>query len=242
MTKQDFITRVLAVINEAGQFTEQDRTQYFGAAEANLDRFIETVFVDAWRRCVNTMQELNWFKNASFKTAEHHPDLLQGTGYVKLPDDFYRLTKFKMQGWIKPVFEAAIANERVAALQTNEYVRGSQIRPVCVIDEEWFEYSATPTLNGVYPVIRYFSLPPALSSHFIEAAIYIPKAEPLTDKPLTFEMELSDQVIEPIVSLTGAGVLTLIGKYDGAAALEKRAIEMYPGLATTRGAQTTVKV
>jgi hypothetical protein len=38
-----------------------------------------------------------------------------------------------MQGWSKSVLDAYIENERVASIQSNEYTRGSQLRPVAVI-------------------------------------------------------------------------------------------------------------
>jgi len=131
MTKQEYINRVLLIMNEAGLY-DKDGTSFIGADSAQVDRYIEGSFVDAWRRCAGVMPKA-WFKNATFRNQPTKTNLPDGTGFIVLPDDFYLLVSLKMQGWSKSVLDAYIENERVASIQSNEYTRGSQLRPVAVI-------------------------------------------------------------------------------------------------------------
>ena len=129
ITKAEYIQRVMLIMNEASMFDTQGNT-FAGADSAQVDRYIEGSYVDAWRRCAGVLPKA-WFKNASFK---HYPiisNTSQGTGYVILPSDFYLMNSFKMLGWKKAVYESSVENERTSAIQSNEFTRGSQIRPVC---------------------------------------------------------------------------------------------------------------
>ncbi|MDR1562199.1 MAG: hypothetical protein LBS54_03795 [Dysgonamonadaceae bacterium] len=239
MNKSQFIQRVAAVIDESGQLAA-DGGQYFGAEVTNLDRHIEEGYVDAWRTCVNAQgAQRAWFKNCSFDDAELHADLPQGTGFVVLPADFYLLTSFKMKGWVKPVFEATLVNDRALAVQSNEFTRGSRIRPSVMIDVENIESQDS---TSVRDVMRYFSLPKGLSTHEIEKAIYVPIPRPLTDPYYDTaiggaypDIELSQQVLEPVIYVTGSNVMTLLGKYPAAEALMNRAVSLFPGLINARG-------
>lgn len=236
MTKQDFINRVLLIMNEAGMIDAQGN-QFTGADAAQMDRYIEGSYVDAWRRCVKVMPR-SWFANAIMPTtgSKHVSSKATGTGYVVLPADFYLLSSFKMTGWQKSVHEAAIENERTSNIQSNEYTRGSTIRPVCTI-------SLKPVNGGVVQVLNYYSLPKGLSDHIIEEAIYVPVVKPLSQlsKEESANLNLSDQVIEPMAYLSASTVFTMFEKYEIAKALEQRAIEMFPGLQSVRGTTITTK-
>jgi hypothetical protein len=131
MTKQEFISRVLLIMNEAGLY-DKEGNSYVGADSAQIDRYIEGSYVDAWRRCAGVMPK-SWFKNERFDFYPLISNLTDGTGYVILPNDFYLLNSFKMSSWRKPIFEAFIENERTSSIQSNEYTRGSEIRPVGTI-------------------------------------------------------------------------------------------------------------
>lgn len=232
MTKKDFINRVLLVMNEVGM-TDGGSNLLLGADTAQVDRYIEGSYVDAWRRCVKVMPR-EWFANASFIDARMIFDSGDGTGAVVLPDDFYLLTAFKMKGWQKPVYEASISNERTSSIQTNEYTRGSAIRPVCVISVKDIE-------GTIVRVLTYYSLPKGLPLHEVEEAIYVPVTKPLHSFRLEEELKLSDQVIEPMVYLSASTVFTLFEKTEIATALEQRAVEMFPGLQSVRGNRITNK-
>ena len=206
---------------------------FIGADTAQIDRQIEGSFVDAWRRCVKVMPRA-WFENETFKGAGLVSNLAQGTGYVELPPDFYLLSSFRMEGWQKSVQEASMINELVSAIQSNDYTRGSIIRPVCVIDLE--------ELSGIIKhVLRYYSLEKGLSEHKVEQAIYVPVVKSLKETEATADLGLSDQVIEPLAYLTASTVFTMHEKDKVAQALDARAVEMFPGLQSVRNGVTTIK-
>lgn len=232
MTKEGYIKRVLLIMNEAG-LMDLAGNFFIGADTAQVDRYIEGSFVDAWRRCVGVMPRA-WFGNESFSAATVFPNLPSGTGYVVLPEDFYLLTSFKMTGWGKAVYEAYIVNERTASIQSNEFTRGSQIRPICTISNKLVDGSVKQVLN-------YYSLKMGLDSHSIEEAIYLPSCKPLSEFDLDEDLKLNHQVIEILAYLSASTVFTLFEKYDIAKALEAKAIEMFPGLKSIRGTTVTVK-
>lgn len=233
VTKEDFIKRVLLIMNEAGLF-DKDGNSLIGADSTQVDRYIEGSFVDAWRRCVKVMPRF-WFKNQSFKTSRLVADKNGGMGYIVLPEDFYLLTSYKMKGWRKPVYEAAVENEKTASIQSNEYTRGSEIRPVCTISNRFLEGE-----DVVRQVLNYYSLSKGVK-HEIEEAVYVPVVKPISGYSLDEDLELSDQVVEPLAYLSASTVFTMFEKYDIAKALELRAVEMFPGLESVRGSEVTIK-
>lgn len=316
----------MLIMNEAGLYDAQGNS-FTGADMAQIDRHIEGVYVDAWRRLAKVCPR-TWLGNKSFKTdigiidtfthtavnndtvgfyvddtvfitningkkaifnvdeidadgsivsaslisSESgfsigsyaaiplivHPDaeilgdfwisvtaiksinndpiplLTEGIGYVKLPSDFYLLTSFKMQGWRKTVREAALSNERTDNIQSNEYTRGSTIRPVCLIDNK--------DVNGIItPVLKYYSLPKGLATHVVEEAIYVPTVEPLTLKQDSDELNIDMRIIEPLAYLSASSVFTIFEKYEISKALDLKAESMMPGLLSIKGTNATVK-
>jgi hypothetical protein len=173
MTKAEFINRVLLIMNEAGLYDNQG-AQFIGADSAQVDRYIEGSYVDAWRRCAQVMPKA-WFKNSTFKYHPTHSDLADGTGFVVLPSDFYLMNTFKMTGWRKSALDAYIDNEKVESIQSNEYTRGSQIRPVVVIktkevDSKEFNYlsfSYFQNNNPTTPVAEQFWYKPSESKIYV---------------------------------------------------------------------------
>jgi len=160
--------------------------------------------------------------------------LTEGIGYVVLPDDFYLLTKFKMTGWKVATMEAALANTRVANIQSNEHTRGSQIRPATVINNKEVD-------GAIKQVLEYYSLQKGLASHTVEEALYVPIVESIEDKADTYELGINDQIIIPLAYLSAATVFTILEKPTIAAALEARADALLPGLLSVRGTNVTVK-
>jgi hypothetical protein len=231
ITKQDYVRRVMTVMDEAGML-DSTGMSLTGADAVNPEPMIADSYVDAWRRCAKVLPRL-WFKNVSFKAAPHTPDVAHGTGYVELPDDFYLLTKFRMAGWHMDVTDAAIQNERVASIQSNPYARGGTIRPKCVI-------SLMDVNGSLKRALHYYSLYPGMP-HTVEEALYVPVPESVVNKPDTFDLEIDDQALELIVYLAGSSVLTRLQKFDFAAALDARVAEMFPGLAKTRGKNVTIE-
>jgi len=231
-TKAEYINRVMLIMNESGLY-DSSGNNLIGADIAQVDRHIEGSFVDAWRRCVKVMPRA-WFRNDIFIDAKIVPDLDKGIGYIVLPDDFYLLTALKMKGWVKAVYECYIQNEKTASIQSNEYTRGSEIRPVCTVSNKYVD-------NKVKQVLNYYSLPKGLDKHEVTEAIYVPVCRPLNEYELNDDLGLDAQILEPLAYLSASTVFTMFEKYDIAQSLEQRAIEMFPGLQSVRGNNITIK-
>jgi hypothetical protein len=239
-TKKDFISRVMLIMNEAGM-SDLAGNNFIGADTTQVDRHIEGSYVDAWRRCVKVLPR-TWFAKKQFIDSIHTPDLVNGTGFVVLPDDFYLLGEFRMKGWAKPVFEAALENEKTSSIQSNEWTRGSEMRPVCTISEQVISIvEGQNTKQDIKQVLNYYSLRRGLQGHKIEKAIYVPICKSLKEYDLEDDLGVDLQTIEPLAYLSASTVFTIFEKYEIATYLEKRAIEMFPGLQTMRGTNVTTK-
>ena len=68
-------------------------------------------------------------------------------GRLVCPSDFLRLHTLQMEGWVKPVHQAAEVGGAVDALQQNRWTRGSKQKPVAVIDGEGFKSSNVQSSN-----------------------------------------------------------------------------------------------
>lgn len=228
MTKRDFIARVLLIMNEA-RMEDNDNNMYIGSDKAQVDRYIEGSYVDAWRRCALAMPR-TWLENRPIPlTGTVHYFSNKGCGFVELPDDFYLLAKFKLRPWLKAVYEAYLEDDRVMNIQSNEYTRGSTIRPSCVIGKQH--------VNSIMKdVLWFYSLPNGIYSNAeIESALYVPVCTPLKDIQDNYELNIDERVIEPLCYLSASTVLTLFEKYDLSKAIEAKAVEMFPALRTARG-------
>jgi hypothetical protein len=230
MTKREFINRVLQIMNENG-LTDVLGNSMIGGDVAQPDRYIESSYVDAWRRCVKVLPR-QWFRSVSFIGSTVYPDLTEGNGYVLLPEDFYLLSVFQMQGWQKPVYEATLENDRISAIQTNPYTRGSEIRPVCTITTS---SAHTDSSGNPRNQLNYYSLRRGLASHTVSKALYVPVAGGITNIGPDTDLGLSLQAIEPLAYLSASTVFTMFEKFAVAQALEGKAVEMFPGLARARG-------
>ena len=226
MKKLEYISRVLLIMNEMGRDdTQSIFTQ--GADSTQVDRYIEGSFIDAWRRCAAVLPK-SWFGKKSFKTGQHVKNLTEGTGYVVLPSDFYLLNSFKMVVWKKTVYDAYVQNDRISSIQANDFTRGSQIRPVTVLD--------TVEIGGAFPnVLRYYSLPKNLTNHTVEEAIYIPSVKPMSEYTIEEDIDIDPRIIEPLAYLSASTVFTIFEKYDIAKALEEKVVQMFPGFKSIKG-------
>lgn len=232
MTKLELINRVMVIMNEASM-TDREGQLIMGADNAQVDRYVESSFIDAWRRCITVMPKM-WFGNKGFKSAEIVPDKLSGTGYVVLPEDYYLITEFKMKGWIKSLTEVSVKNDRNTNIQSNEHTRGSIYRPALLLGSREID-------DAIKPVLEYYSLPKGDGvTHEIETAIYIPVPGDLKEIDINEELPLKDQVLDPLAYLMASTVYTQFENYAFAEALEKKAAEMYPGLrVNVKGVATT---
>ena len=88
-----------------------------------------------------------------------------GTGYVRLPDDFMRLVIFKMTKWKRPVVEAISDTDPRYFLQKSRFlgIRGGIDKPVCAI-----------TTGEASKILEFYSLPPSETDQSVEKARYLP--------------------------------------------------------------------
>jgi hypothetical protein len=217
MTKAEYIQQVLSVMNEAYKKNEYDDTSLFGSDPVEITDYIEDCYLPAWIQCARVCPRI-WLNqklvdlNVNLPVAEAH----DGTGYVTLADDFFFLACFKMKGWDRPVFEAVTEETSIAALQTNEYTRGSFKRPVCILSSEKIGGKAKY-------VMRYYSLPRGVE-HVIEKFSYIPKATEIKSMEDTYTMEISKQLLPALLYMNAAVVFHRFEKADIAASLEQKSL------------------
>ena len=88
-----------------------------------------------------------------------------GTGYVRLPDDFMRLVIFKMTKWKRPVVEAISDTDPRYFPQKSRFsgIRGGVDKPVCAL-----------TTGNASKILEFYSLPPGETDKSVEKARYLP--------------------------------------------------------------------
>lgn len=88
-----------------------------------------------------------------------------GTGYVRLPDDFMRLVIFKMTKWKRPVVEAISDTDPRYFPQKSRFlgIRGGVDKPVCAL-----------TTGNASKILEFYSLPPGEADKSVEKARYLP--------------------------------------------------------------------
>lgn len=214
MTKQNFIKFVLQILNEADATI--DGAQLVGADNTDISVYIENLFPSAWRRSVKLFPRM-WFITKTFDTdIIKIVDAPDGTGYVILPEDYLVLSVFKMKGWKTECLEAPETTPQINKKQSNEYLRGTVQRPVCVL--RYVSYN-----NALKKALYYYSLPRTsdASTHVVETALYIPNVTVLGDN-----VDIDDNGIEALAYLTAATVLTSFEKDNVAKVLEAKVLEM----------------
>jgi len=218
ITKQDFIQHVLHILNEAGV---TNGAEMVGADMTQLPLYIEKLYPAAWRRAVKIFPR-TWFNTISFADGEKVVNAPDGTGYVVLPTDFLLLSSFKMSGWKTNVLTAPEETPEINAKQSNEYLRGTIQRPVCVLRFKNIE-NTTDHTTRLRKVLCYYSLPRTAdeTTHAIETALYIPNVTEFGDT-----VDIDDNGLEALAYITAATVLTSLEKDTAAKAIESKILEM----------------
>lgn len=95
-------------------------------------------------------------------TVQVNPD---GTGYLRLPDDFMRLVIFKMTKWKRPVVMPISDTDPRYFPQKSRFlgVRGGVDKPVCAL-----------TTGEASRILEFYSLPPDETDKSVEKARYLP--------------------------------------------------------------------
>lgn len=215
--KADFIQRVMQVMNELG-WDDTGSDAFVGADTTKVKAHIERVFVDAWRMAVNQFPK-TYFTTKDFSKQRLVHDITQGVGYVVLPDDFYKLSAFKLKGWFTACETLVDNDDPIARRQANEYVRGSVTRPVCVKNNRGIVRADEDT-PPVFDILCYYSIPKG-NKAIIEEALYIPLEEPLSDNT-----KLNEKLIRPLAYLCASMVFYIFEKPDIAKTLEAQAMSI----------------
>ncbi|MDR0370776.1 MAG: hypothetical protein LBH80_02830 [Prevotellaceae bacterium] len=209
MTKDEFLDKVLAVLNDAGVASSADDVMIVEGAE-NLRLIAERLYPSAWRRAVGLFPN-GWFCAKSFADSPVVCDAACGTGYTVLPEDYFVLLSFRMRGWKTNCVTAYEETESVNRKQGNEYTRGTPERPVCVLRK-------VLTDDVLRLALCYYSLPRTAEGavHEIAEALYVPNVKRIDDV-----LDVDDRLIEPLVYLCASAVLTSLEKFEAATQVEK---------------------
>ena len=155
----DFVKSVRITLDE-----NQTENEYLATSTDNmeLDEIIRAKAVDAVRSVVS--EAPLWMvegEDMDIQPSWIH-DNQDGSGYIKLPDDFLRLVALKMSGWKIGVNQAVKEGTQKALQQTNPFVRGTPAKPVCVEGHD-----ADGNL-----VLEFYSVPTGQTA-MVEKALYV---------------------------------------------------------------------
>lgn len=125
-------------------------------------------------------------------------DCLDGSGLVRLPDDFLRLVSFKMDGWRRPVRAMADLSSDLAARQGNRVLRGNPERPVAAYDHDRHGNKA----------LHWYSLPAGTQEKRVELFEYVPvpRIEKDVDEYVMVPSLLIKQIVERTAGLVGVSM------------------------------------
>ena len=214
--KAEFIARVMQIMNELG-WNDTESNAFIGSDTTKVKGHIESVFVDAWRKAINLLPK-TYFTIKDFSRQKLVYDLTKGTGYVLIPEDFYKLSSFKIKGWQVTIETLIDNNDPLAKIQANEYTMGNVCRPVCVRNKISIkERQVDDTIAVPTDVIQYYSLPKGYK-HELEEALYIPAEKPLSD-----ETKLTEKLYVPLAYLCASMLFEIFEKPDIAKTLEGQA-------------------
>lgn len=202
------------LLNEAGM-EEKENFQLEGADNSAVDKHILSVYLPAWQKSVVIVPR-PWLKIEDFSLYPH--DCGDGSGYVRLPDDWFMLYSFRMQGWKQSVYRCAEEGDGVARMQENEYARGTTRKPVCVLE--------TKLSNGIKErYLHYYSLPRGVV-HEIEIALYVPLCKPLDDLEDREELPEDERFATVLCYMAAACVARTFKNWDSSKSLEQEAAEI----------------
>lgn len=134
-----------------------------------------------------------------------------GSGRVKLPDNFLRLVEFKMQGWRRSVYKTYSQNDTIALKQQFATTRAGVCRPIVIIHSNTLIYYSVP--NG--------------KEHIIEIAKGQVAAKSIS--------ELPDILSDAASWLTASKVLHVMNERT----LSEGALQQYVHIISTFKSQTT---
>lgn len=217
--KAEFIQRVMQIMNELG-WNNTESNAFIGSDTTKIEGHIEAVFVDAWRKAINILPK-TYFTIKDFSDQRFIPDKSSGTGYIVLPDDFYMLFSFQINGWKTAVEKLYDNSDSIASIQANEYTRGNICRPVCIKNKRTISRNVgSDIVYEIKDTLDYYSLPKGLN-HILTKALYIPLILPLTDQTI-----IDIKLYVPLAYLCASTVFYIFEKYDIAKTLESKVTDL----------------
>lgn len=158
-----------------------------GLDNMELNEIIRSKLIDAARSilevCPLNMLEPKEF--VAFEDKQIKND--DGSGYVVLPDDFLRLSQFKLNSWNRSVVNAAEEGSAISYMQRNLFTRGTPVKPVCVFahnasGKRIMEYYTAGKLNDTY-------------DHNVEKALYVQLPSISADNKLGISASLRFHIV-----------------------------------------------
>lgn len=130
----------------------------------------------------------------------------KGSGWILLPENFMRLVVFQMNDWLRPVFQAIMADDTEYALQSSRFpgIRGTPQKPVCAV-------SVRPEGR----VLEFYSC--RSEDAKISRAVYIPYPHP--DR--LGKIEICRRCYDAVVYTVAALAMTTLGDGDRSAAFSE---------------------
>lgn len=206
MTAEQLKKRVKAKLEEYSPYDtgesffvleEDDGNEYVKPLDGYIDDTMEHACNEALMTIPLHLIRAKCFKNSRIV------HWCQGgvTGYVVLPDDFLRLTAFRMCGWKKEVVVPLITTSPAYALQKNKYTMGTPFAPVCALARNMtYDEQGNPAGTGL--TLEYYSVFP-FTKHAIDKALYVARYD---------KDDIQDDLSEYFALATAAKVLDIMGQ------------------------------
>jgi len=135
------------------------------------------------------------------------------TGYVVLPDNFLRLSSFKMTDWLTSINDKHLITkeDHKYKKQSNKWLRGGIDKPVAVLT--WKSVT-----NVIKRTIEYYSID---THHTVEELLYIPerKAEEL--------IEVNPNLLDALAWQTAGKIMQITGQIEPAKLAQERVTQSY---------------
>lgn len=211
MNRADIITIVRAKIDEINPDAQANVQlgSVFGIIETILEESANTLLMKVPLHKQSTYQ----FSDFTDQYPPFFGPITQDWGFFDLPDDYLRLSYFKMIEWQVPVTDAISEENPLYRQQFNKFLKGKPYNPVCAIG-----YPTKPGSLSSKRRLMYFSMPGG--NHRIEVGRYIkrimrpdeiPSPNPKNYKDIT---SLPNNLIEPLTWQAAGDVLVAMLKGD----------------------------
>jgi len=123
-----------------------------------------------------------------------------GWGTINLPQDFLKLSAFKMKSWRRAVHQPISQDDPRYYLQKNQYSRAGVAKPVCALVGDYItEYGYYQTVLELYPIYYDWDRTDIEKANYI--GVLLPE-------------ELPDHLLEPFFWLAGHHVLLTMEKNE----------------------------